>query len=189
MAQGRGSSVPQHRGFTGHDGAFLELLGTPKMVFQGPSLPARHRACCDGTACDSTAAPLPEEMAPSGRFSPGSRLRVPGFDSRPGPVIMWLPGKEGSRRNWLLCLAPLQEVFLLGGTKVRAGWEAFPDSNPHRCAQPWQGGHKGAPPPPQHGAATVGATAQHTLHHCRGRGDLLVCVLGGKGLLCSRSGK
>lgn len=61
-----------------------------------------------------------------GQISPGSRLRVPGFDSRPSPVIMWLPGKEGSRRNWLLCLAPLQEVFLPGGTKVRAGWEALP---------------------------------------------------------------
>lgn len=70
----------------------------------------------------------------NGTFQPissGSHLRVPGFDSRPSPVIMWLPGKEGSRRNWLLCLAPLQEVFLLGGTKVRAGWEVFSDSSPH----------------------------------------------------------
>lgn len=64
-------------------------------------------------------------------ISSGSHLRVPGFDSRPSPVIMWLPGKEGSRRNWLLCLALLQEVFLLGGTKVRAGWEVFSDSSPH----------------------------------------------------------
>lgn len=60
----------------------------------------------------------------------GSHPRVPGFDSRPSPVIMWLPGKEGSRRNRLLCLAPLQEVFLLGGTKVRAGWEALRDGSP-----------------------------------------------------------
>lgn len=80
-------------------------------------------------------------------ISPGSHLRVPGFDSRPSPVIMWLPGKEGSRRNWLLCLAPLQEVFLLGGTKVRAGWEALPDSSPHTCAWPWWG-DTGPPPPP-----------------------------------------
>lgn len=42
-------------------------------------------------------------------------------------MIVWLPGKEGSRRNRLLCLAPLQEVSVL---KVRAGWEAFPAGGP-----------------------------------------------------------
>lgn len=134
-----------HRGCSGRDGAFLQLLGTPRMV------------CCDGTRVIARVAPVPcSRCSPGGNgifglISPGSHLRVPGFDSRLSPVIMWLPGKEGSRRNWLLCLAPLQEVFLLGGTKVRAGWEAFPHSSPHTCAQPWQGGTKEHPHHPSMG--------------------------------------
>lgn len=113
--------------------------------------------------------PVPRSLSsPSGNsifwpISPGSRLRVPGFDSRPSPVIMWLPGKEGSRRNWLLCLAPLQEVFLLGGTKVRAGWEAFPNSSPHTCPSHGRG-TRDPPHRPGSRVAFLVPIAQNTLH-------------------------
>lgn len=189
VAQSRGSPVPWHHG------GFLELLDTPRMVFRGPpSLPGTELAVM-GQSDIAQAAPVPlSRSSPRGNgifglISPGSHLRVPGFDSRPSPVIMWLPGKEGSRRNWLLCLAPLQEVFLLGGTKVRAGWEAFPSHMCPAMCPHVQGGDKGAPPPPQHGAAIQRAAVQHTLHQGRGCVVLPVCVLGLKGLLCSRSGK
>lgn len=125
-----------------------------------PSLPGMGPTAMGHPAMKQAAPgrqPVPHSLSsPSGKgifrpISPGSRLRVPGFDSRPSPVIMWLPGKEGSRRNWLLCLAPLQEVFLLGGTQVRTGWEAFPDSSPHTCVRPWGGvGNAGPPAPPWH---------------------------------------
>lgn len=110
----------------GHKGVFLGLLGAPKWgLGVSPSLqeaPKSPPPCCH-----------PAPRRGNGNFGlipHGSHPRVPGFDSRPSPVIMWLPGKEGSRRNRLLCLAPLQEVFLLGGTKVRAGWEALRDGSP-----------------------------------------------------------
>lgn len=57
----------------------------------------------------------------------GTHPCAQGFGGQQSPVIVWQPGKEGSRRNRLLCLAPIQEVSVL---KVRAGWEAFPAGGP-----------------------------------------------------------
>lgn len=140
-----------------------------------------------GHPVTAQAAPVPcGRCSPSGNgifepISPGSRLRVPGFDSRPSSVIMWLPGKEGSRRNWLLCLAPLQEVFLLGGTKVRAGWEAFPERSSHTCARPWQGGTKESP---HHPGVGLPSRVQQPNTPCIGAEDVWssLCVFwGGKG--------
>lgn len=133
--------------------------------------------------------PLPHSLSSlsgNGIFqpiSPGSHLRVPGFDSQPSPVIMWLPVKEGSRRNWLLCLAPFQEVFLLGGTKVRAGWEAFPNSSPRTCTQAWLGDTQYPPHHPSCEAAILGARSPE--HWCRGCAVPSAHVLVGKGLVCS----
>ena len=46
---------------------------------------------------------------------------------------------------------------MLGGTKVRAGWEALPDSSPRTCARPWRGGTREPPHHPGSGAAIPSA--------------------------------
>ena len=185
--QGRGPPVSQHGGRAGHDGAFPGSPGCTPAWFGGSCLPGVEPAMMGHTTIKQAAPgrqPVPRGLSsPSGNsifrpIPPGSRLRVPGFDLRPSPVIKWLPGKEGSRRNWLLCLAPLQEVFLLGGTKVRAGWEAFPDSSPRTCARPWQGGRSRPHTTPVAGAAIPGTHRPERLSSAR-----KVC-----GPLCMRFG-
>lgn len=204
-AQGRGPPVPQHKGCAGHDESFPGASACSQVCFGGgppslpPSLPGMGPTAMGHPAMKQAAPgrqPVPHSLSsPSGKgifrpISPGSRLRVPGFDSRPSPVIMWLPGKEGSRRNWLLCLAPLQEVFLLGGTQVRTGWEAFPDSSPHTCVRPWGGA--GTQDPPHHpgtGAAIPSAHSPKLSASAQKMRGPLCMRFRGKELLCSHSTK